>query len=96
MSDNLTSNFATTVSAATLTRNFGRFKEMAQRSPVAITSHGRESVVLLSAQEYARLKALDDRAALYAHELPADLLDALEDATPPASSKKFDHEIKPK
>ena len=96
MRDNLTSNFAATVSAAALTRNFGRFKEMAQRGPVAVTSHGRESVVLLSAEEYARLKALDDRQALYAHELPDDLLGALEEATPPAASKAFNDELKPK
>ena len=38
-----------------------------------MTSHGRDSLVLLSADQYARLKVLDDRAAVYAHELPDNL-----------------------
>jgi prevent-host-death family protein len=46
----------TTVSASEFQRNFGHFKEVAQREPVIVTSNGRESVVLLSATEYAELK----------------------------------------
>lgn len=46
----------TIVSASEFQRNFGHFKEVAQREPVMITSNGRESVVLLSATEYATLK----------------------------------------
>lgn len=86
----------TRASAAEVARNFGRFKELAQRTPVEVTSHGRDSVVLLSAEEFARLKALDDRQALYAHELPAEMLKALKTAKPPASSKVFDRELKPR
>lgn len=46
----------TIVSASEFQRNFGHFKEVAQREPVIVTSNGRESVVLLSATEYALLK----------------------------------------
>lgn len=88
--------FAATTSSAEVVRNFGRFKELAQRGAVAVTSHGRTSVVLISAEEYARLKALDDRQALYAHELPDSILAALETAVPPEASKAFDHELKPR
>ena len=42
-----------TVPASEFQKNFGAFKEMAQREPVAVTSNGRESVVLISAAEYA-------------------------------------------
>jgi prevent-host-death family protein len=84
--------FAATASAAEVARNFGRYKELAQRGAIAVTSHGRDSLVLLSASEYARLKALDDRIAVYAHELPDDLAAALERAMPPESAKAFDHE----
>ena len=80
--------------AAEVARNFGRFKELAQRAPVKVTSHGRDSVVLISSEEYARLKALDDRQALYAHELPADILKALKTATPPPASKAINRELK--
>lgn len=87
------SNMQFTASAAEVARNFGRYKELAQRGPVAVTSHGRDSVVLVSAEEYARLKALDDRVALYAHELPDDIAKALEQANPPDSAKSYDHEL---
>lgn len=92
----MTDKSITRASAAEVARNFGRFKELAQRSPVEVTSHGRNSVVLVSADEYARLKALDDRQALYAHELPAGLRKALKTAKPPASSKAFNREMKPR
>lgn len=85
--------FTATASAAEVARNFGRFKELAQRGAVAITSHGRDSVVLVSASEYARLKALDDRMAVYAHELPDELVKALESAVPPNTAKAFDDEL---
>jgi len=46
----------TIVSASEFQRNFGHFQEIAQREPVMVTSNGRESVVLLSAAEYAALQ----------------------------------------
>ena len=85
--------FTATASAAEVARNFGRYKELAQRGAVAVTSHGRDSVVIVSADEYARLKALDDRVAFYAHELPADLVAALDEAAPPDAAKAFDGEL---
>lgn len=48
----------TTVSTSEFQKNFGHFAEIAQREPVMVTSNGRESVVLLSAAEYAELKKL--------------------------------------
>ena len=47
------------ITSADFQRGFGRWREVAQREPVVITSHGRESLVLLSAEEYRRLKRLD-------------------------------------
>jgi prevent-host-death family protein len=90
---NKSTTFIATASAAEVARNFGRYKELAQRGAIAVTSHGRESVVLVSAEDYARLRALDDRVALYAHELPDDLVQALETAVAPDSAKAFDHEL---
>lgn len=40
-------------------RNIGRYEELAQREPVEITRHGRPSLVLMSAEEYGRLKKQD-------------------------------------
>jgi PHD/YefM family antitoxin component YafN of YafNO toxin-antitoxin module len=53
------------VPAAEFARNFGRYEEVAQREPVAVTSHGRASGYFLSPaefEEYRRLKARATRA----------------------------------
>ena len=70
-----------TVTAATLTKQFGRWRDLAQREPVSITHHGRETLVMISAEEYRRLKALDDRRVYASEELPDDLLAELEKPT---------------
>ena len=46
-----------TVPASEFQRKFGAYKEIAQREPVAVTSNGRNSVVVISAAEYESLKA---------------------------------------
>ncbi len=40
------------VTSSDFQKNFGQYKELAQREAVHVTSNGRESVVLLSAAEY--------------------------------------------
>jgi len=63
----------TTVTASELQKHFGRYQAQAQREAVRVTSHGRESVVLLSVQDYERLKKLDDRVSMHVSDLPDDL-----------------------
>lgn len=46
------------VTASEFQKNFGHFKEVAQREPVTVTSNGRISVVLISATEYGLLTTL--------------------------------------
>lgn len=82
-----------TITAGDLQKQFGRYRDMALREPVSVTHHGRESLVMLSADEYKRLKSFDDRKAYYAWELPEDIVDALENTQPPEFTKTFDHEI---
>lgn len=70
------------VTATEFAKNFGRYKEAAQREPVAITSHGRTSGFFVAAQEYAelqRLRALERRVYLIA-DVPVDIADAIESA----------------
>ena len=83
-----------TISSGDFLKSYGRIVETAQREPVSITSHGRERLVLLSADEYHRLKRYD-RAALFPWELSAEDLAALEVAEAPAEAARFDHETKP-
>lgn len=80
-----------TVTAAELQKRFGVYRDVALREPVSVTHHGRDSLVVLSADEYKRLKSLDERASYAAREIPADLLDELETAEPPAWTKDIDH-----
>ncbi len=51
----------TAVTATEFTRNFGRYRDMAQREPVAVTNHDRVTGYFVSApdfEEYRRLKAV--------------------------------------
>ena len=82
-----------TVTSADLRKQFGRCRELALKQPVSVTHHGRESLVVLSVDEFKRLKALDTRQALYAWELPEELANALEEAEPPAFTAQFDREL---
>lgn len=82
-----------TITSAELQKNFGRYKEAAQREPIRVTSHGRESLVMLSAEEYRRLEALDTRRAYHPADLPPELREALEEARAPEETARFDDEV---
>lgn len=59
-----------------LQRNVGPVQEAALREPVAITHHGRDRLVLMSAAEYQRLKRRD-RMAIAIEEMPEEFVEAL-------------------
>ena len=82
------------VPAAEFQRNIGRYQDVALRQPVSVTRNGRERTVLISAEEYARLKRRDRQVMSLADFSAADLA-ALESARPPAEAIAFDHELKP-
>jgi len=44
------------VSAAEFQRNIGRYQDAALVQPVAVTRNGRERTVMISVEEYYRLK----------------------------------------
>jgi PHD/YefM family antitoxin component YafN of YafNO toxin-antitoxin module len=72
----------TTVTAVTATefaKSFGRYKEEAQRQPIAITSYGRVSGYFVSAREFEELRRLRalERRVLRLKDLPQDLVDAI-------------------
>jgi hypothetical protein len=48
--------------SAEVQKNFGEFRVKAEREPVVVMHYNKPSVVLLSADEYARLKRRDKRA----------------------------------
>ncbi len=55
------------VTATEFAKGFGRFKEEAQREPVAITSYGRISGYFVSAHEYEELRRLREFGPSPAH-----------------------------
>ncbi|MGH2447690.1 MAG: type II toxin-antitoxin system Phd/YefM family antitoxin [Chloroflexota bacterium] len=80
------------VTSAEFQRNFGRYRETAIREAVTITNHGRDSLVLLSADEYRRLKKRD-REVLHVSELSDQDVEAIRTAEIPAETSAFDHEL---
>jgi prevent-host-death family protein len=64
------------VSAAEFQRNIGRYQDLALRQPVAVTRNSRESCVLISAEEYRRLKRRD-RQVFATGEMPEEIVEAV-------------------
>jgi prevent-host-death family protein len=81
------------VSAAEFQRNIGRYQDVALVQPVAVTRNGRERTVMISIEEYHRLKRRDRQVLELADFTEADIA-ALEETRAPQSSRAFDHEIK--
>ncbi|UEM24857.1 type II toxin-antitoxin system Phd/YefM family antitoxin (plasmid) [Skermanella mucosa] len=81
------------VSAAEFQRNIGRYQDLALSRPVAVTRNGRESTVLISSEEYERLKRRDRQVLGLDDFTEADIA-ALEEARPPAEARAFDAELK--
>jgi prevent-host-death family protein len=81
------------VTSAEFQRAFGRYREAALQAPVTITNHGRESLVLISADEYRRLKSRDRDSLLVTELSPSDL-DAIAKAEIPSEAAEFDDELK--
>ena len=55
-----------TVTAATVSKNFGTYQDAAVREPVIITKNGRPRTVLMAYEDYIRLAARDRRVQLTA------------------------------
>jgi prevent-host-death family protein len=80
------------VSSAEFQKNFGRYQDVALTQPVTVTRNGRERTVLISAEEYQRLKRRDRRVMSLADFTPEDIA-AIERAVPPPESGRFDREL---
>jgi prevent-host-death family protein len=84
----------TKVSSADFQREFGRYRALAQREPVIITNHGRDDVVLLAAEDYARLRRYEQKA-FHVSDLPDEVVDELGTVAPPEAAARFDDEYEP-
>lgn len=68
----------TRISSTEFQQNIGAYSDAAMRKPVVITKRDRDRLVLLSIEDYNRLKALDDRVAAHPADLPDFLKEALD------------------
>jgi len=80
------------VSSAEFQKAFGRYREKALQEPLSITNHGRDSLVLLSADDYDRLKRRD-RLVLKAEELSDEQMQAILSAEVAEEARAFDHDV---
>ena len=79
---------------AELQEGFRALADRARRGPVTITTpDGRDELVVLSAEEYARLKRRDRRVGL-TEELPEEWVEAVRNAKVPDEFAALDAELK--
>jgi len=84
----------TKITSAQLQKGFGQYRMEAHKNPIIITNHGRDDLALISAEEYARLRQLDQQA-FYTHELDADILNEMGSLPVSKEAKEFDNEYTP-
>jgi prevent-host-death family protein len=84
----------TKVTSGEFTREFGRYRVMAHREPVIITNHGRDDVVLIGAQDYARLRRYEQKA-FHVTQLPREVVDEFGEVAVSEAASKFDREYQP-
>lgn len=64
------------VSSTEFSKEVGRYQDMALNQPVIVTRNGRDRTVVISAEEYQRLKRRD-RRVFAAGELPDEVVEAI-------------------
>jgi len=80
------------VPAAEFQRNIGLYQDKALSEPVFVTRNGRERTVLISVEEYTRLKRRD-REALRVEELSAEELEAISSSEMATEHSHLDAEL---
>jgi len=82
-----------TAPASEVQKNFGAFHDRALREPVRVTQDGRETVYIVSAETFHRLKQ-GERVALGAETLSDAEVAAIEDAEIPAEQRYSLNDLK--
>lgn len=67
------------VSASEFARNFGQYRELVQREPIAVTSHGRPTGYFVSAAEFEEWQRHKGqmRQSFSAADLPPEKVEAI-------------------
>lgn len=80
------------VSSGELQRKIGHFQDMALVEPVTITNNGRDRLVMMSVEEYRRLKRRD-RQVMGLEDFSEADVEALRKVKPSVAASAFDHEV---
>ncbi len=64
------------VSSGDVQKNFGEYRMVAEEEPVHVSHYNKPSVVIVSAEEYARLKKRD-KQAMATEDLPEWLVEQI-------------------
>ncbi len=80
------------VSATEFGKEVGRYQNAALNQPVIVTRNGRDRTVVISADEYRRLKRRD-REVLALEDFSDADIDAVRRSAPSPASEEFNHEI---
>lgn len=83
----------TRVTASQFQQAFGTLSDKARHEPVVITKHGRPSLVIMSAEEWERLKRRDRRVGLTG-ALAEEWHEAVRQAKVPDEYAHLDAEVK--
>ena len=81
------------VTTADFIKNYGTLADKALSEPVTITKNGRDRLVMLSAEEYARLKRRD-RRVVRLEEFTDEEMARIAQADVPAGHSHLDDELK--
>jgi prevent-host-death family protein len=82
-----------TAAAADVQRNFSLWQDRALRNPVGITRNGRPRLVMMSVEEYQRLKRRDRQVLTLDQFTPEDLA-SIAQAKVPEEYSHLDEEVK--
>jgi PHD/YefM family antitoxin component YafN of YafNO toxin-antitoxin module len=81
------------VTTADFIKNYGTLADKALSEPVTITKNGRDRLVMLSVEEYARLKRRD-RRVVRLEEFTDEEMALIAKADVPAEQLQLDDELK--
>lgn len=80
------------ISSVEFQKNFGRYQDAALTEPVTVTRNGRDRIVMLSVEEYQRLKRRDRQVLGIEDFTDADIA-AIKASKAPAEASQFDGEV---
>ena len=80
------------ISSDEFERDVQRYQDLAKTQPIAVTRNGRGQTILISIEEYERLKRRD-REVLGLEDFTAEDIAAIAASEASESAKAFDHEF---